>query len=263
MRKETFDTLFSVAGKSVLITGGSQGIGFMLAGGFLAAGARVYITGRKGDSLEAARAKLAPLGDVQAIVSDVGTAEGIDAVDAVIRGRDGRLHVLVNNAGITWGAPLENFPEKAWPKVMGVNVQGPFMLLQRLLPYLKATASAENPARVINIGSVFATLTDVMQAYSYAASKAAIQQLTRVLARELAPQHVLVNAIAPGLFHTKMTHFAMEDAEHREKILDGIPLHRGGTAEDITGLAVMLSSRAGSYITGSIIHLDGGQMISH
>jgi NAD(P)-dependent dehydrogenase (short-subunit alcohol dehydrogenase family) len=263
MQRATYDKLFSVAGKSVLITGGSQGIGFMLAGGFLAAGARVYITGRKADALEAARAQLAPLGDVQAVVSDVGTPEGIEAIDRAIRQRDGKLHVLVNNAGITWGAPFESFPEKAWNKVMTVNVQGPFVLLQRMMPYLTAVATADDPARVINIGSVYATVTHVMQAYSYAASKAAIQQITRILARELAPQHVLVNAIAPGLFHTKMTHFAMNDADSREEILDGIPLHRGGTAEDITGLAVMLSSRAGSYITGSIIHLDGGLMVNH
>ena len=263
MQRETFDKLFSVAGKDVLITGASQGIGFMLAGGFLAAGARVTITGRKADALDAACAQLKGLGDVQGIVSDMGTPEGIDAIVNNLAQRGGKLHVLVNNAGITWGAPFDTFPEKAWSKVMNVNVQGPFMLVQRLMPLLTATASAEDPARVINIGSVYATVTHVMHAYSYAASKAAIQQITRILARELAPQHVLVNAIAPGLFHTKMTHFAMTDPTSREQIMEGIPLRRGGSAEDITGLAVMLSSRAGAYITGSIIHLDGGLIVNH
>ena len=263
MLKQSVDELFSVAGKSVLITGGSQGIGYMLAGGFLAAGARVFITGRKPEALDAARGQLATCGDVQAIVSDMATAEGIDAIDAAIGASGGRLHVLINNAGITWGAPFESFPDKAWPKVMNVNVQGPFVLLQRLMPYLTAEASAAQPARVINIGSVYATLTQVMQAYSYAASKAAIQQLTRILARELAPRHVLVNAIAPGLFHTKMTDFALRDPATRAQLLDGIPLRRPGSAEDIVGLALLLSSRAGAYITGSIIHLDGGLLVDH
>lgn len=263
MQREIYDKLFAVAGKSVLITGASQGIGYMLAGGFLAAGAQVYITGRKADTLEAARARLAPLGEVQSIISDIGTPEGIEAIGQAIGQRAGRLHVLINNAGISWGAPFASFPDKAWSKVMNVNVQGPFLLLQRLMPYLTATASADDPARVINVGSVYGTLTHVSQAYSYSASKAAIQQLTRVLARELAAQHVLVNAIAPGLFHTKMTNFAISDPATRAEMMQQIPLQRLGSPEDIIGLAVMLSSRAGAYITGSIIHLDGGLMVNH
>lgn len=263
MQRETLEKLYSVAGKRVLITGGSGGIGFMLAGAFVAAGARVYITGRKADSLETARARLAPQGEIFTIASDLATSDGVATVVKAIAEREPKLHVLINNAGITWGEPLETFPDKAWQSVMSVNVHAPFSLVQKLLPQLSAAASAEDPARVINIGSVYATLTHVMQAYSYAASKAGIQQLTRVLARELAPRHITVNAIAPGLFPTKMTSFALREDSSRSALLSGIPLARAGTAEDIAGVAIMLSSRAGAYITGGIIPLDGGLPINH
>lgn len=263
MHPEILDRLYSVAGKSVLITGGSGGIGFMLATAFLAAGARVTITGRNPDLLEAARAKLAATGEIHTVASDLGTPEGVATVVQAVAAREPKLHVLINNAGITWGAPLESFPDKAWNSVMGVNVHAPFSLVQKLLPQLSAAATAEDPARVINIGSVYATVTDVMQAYSYAASKAAVQQLTRVLARELAPKHITVNAIAPGLFPSKMTHFALREEASRNALVSHIPLARTGTPEDIAGVAIMLSSRAGAYITGGIIPLDGGLPVSH
>jgi NAD(P)-dependent dehydrogenase (short-subunit alcohol dehydrogenase family) len=255
--------LFAVAGKHVLITGGTGGLGSMLAATYLAAGARVWITGRKPEALAQSVAELSALGPVQGLEGDLATMEGTRAIIEAFQAQADRLHVLVNNAGQTWGAPLERFPERGWDSVMDVNVRAPFFLAQGLLPQLQATASDEDPARVINIGSIYGEATEVQYAYSYTASKAAIHQLTRVMARELAPRRVLVNAIAPGLFHTKMTHFAMKHDEMRANLLQGIPLNRAGTIEDIGGLALFLSSRAGAYMTGNIIPLDGGILAAH
>ena len=263
MQREALEKLYSVAGKTVLVTGGSGGIGLMLAEGFIAAGARVYITGRNTEALESTRARLQRQGEIFTISSDLSKPEGVETIVNSFIEREPRLHVLINNAGITWGAPFDTFPAKAWSSVMTVNVQSPFALAQGLLPVLSAAASSEDPARIINIGSVYATTTQVMQAYSYAASKAAIQQLTKVLARELASKHILVNAIAPGLFPSKMTGFALRDEKMRAALLADVPLGRTGTPEDIAGLAIMLSARAGAYITGTIIALDGGLLINH
>ena len=256
--------LYSVAGKSVLITGGVGGIGRMLAEGFAAAGASLTITGRKPDALAEAVAALRAGGaEVRGMVADLATAEGVQAVADGLRERTDRLDVLINNAGQTWGAPLPDFPAKAWAPVMMVNVQAPFMLAQALLPALRAAAGPDSPARIINIGSVYAETTEVALAYSYTASKAAIHQLTRVLAKELAADHILCNAIAPGLFPSKMTGFILRDDERRAHVLGGIPLGRAGTAEDIAGLAMFLCSRAAAYITGAVIPIDGGILIAH
>lgn len=256
-------SLFSVAGKQVLITGGTGGLGSMLASTYLAAGARVWITGRKPDALAQSVAALSPLGPVTGLLGDLATMEGTLAIAEAFQAQSDRLDVLVNNAGQTWGAPLDRFPERGWDSVMDVNVRAPFFLTQRLLPQLQAAAEGGDSARVINIGSIYAETTEVQYAYSYTASKAAIHQLTRVLARELAPRRILVNAIAPGLFHTKMTHFAMKQESMKANLLAGIPLHRVGTVEDIGGLALFLSSRAGAYMTGNIIPLDGGILSAH
>jgi NAD(P)-dependent dehydrogenase (short-subunit alcohol dehydrogenase family) len=256
--------LYSVAGKTVLITGGVGGIGRMLSTAFAAAGARVWITGRKPDALAEAVAALgADGGSVRGILADLGTAEGVAHVVAELVAAEQRLDVLVNNAGQTWGAPLQAFPAKAWAPVLMVNVQAPFMLVQGLLPLLEAAASDESPARIINIGSVNAETTEAMSAYSYTASKAAIHQLTRVMAHDLAPRRILCNAIAPGLFPSKMTGFMLKNDTAREALLKTIPLGRAGTPEDIAGLAMFLASRAGSYITGAIIPIDGGILIAH
>ncbi len=258
------NSLYSVAGKTVLITGGVGGIGRMLSEGFAAAGARVWITGRKPDALAEAVAQLGAGGAfVRGIVADLGTAEGVAVIVAELTAAERRLDVLVNNAGQTWGAPLEEFPARAWSPVMTVNVQAPFMLAQGLLPLLEAAASDESPARIINIGSVYAETTEVMKAYSYTASKAAIHQLTRVMAHDLAARRILCNAIAPGLFPSKMTGFVLKDAAARNALLKSIPLGRTGTPDDIAGLAMFLCSRAGSYITGAIIPIDGGILIAH
>jgi NAD(P)-dependent dehydrogenase (short-subunit alcohol dehydrogenase family) len=256
--------LFSVAGKTVVVTGGVGGIGRMLSSGFAAAGARVYITGRKADALaDAVRALSATGAEVTGVHADLATAEGTATVVRELTSRESRVHVLVNNAGQTWGAPLAEFPSSAWASVLGVNLQAPFALAQGLLPLLGAAASEEDPARIINIGSVVATRTEVMNAYSYAASKAALHQLTRVLAKELAPQRILVNAIAPGFFPSRMTGFVLRNDAAREALLGQIPLGRAGRPEDIAGLALYLCSRAGSYVTGAIIPVDGGLLVAH
>lgn len=256
--------LYSVAGKTVLITGGVGGIGRMLSDAFVAAGARVWITGRKAEALAEAVAALRSGGaEVFGIHADLAAPEGVATVVAAVSSAESRLDVLINNAGQTWGAPLAEFPAKAWAPVLTVNVQAPFALMQGLLPLLSAAASEESPARIINLGSVAGITTDAMKAYSYTASKAAIHQLTRVMARELVGRRILCNAIAPGLFPSKMTGFLLKNDTTREAVLADIPLGRPGTPEDIAGLAMFLCSRAGAYITGAIIPIDGGILIAH
>lgn len=253
--------LFSVAGKTVLITGGGGGLGRMLAHAFLEAGARVYVTGRKPEGLESARRALGDPPQLRCLVADLSTPAGMRALVDAFRAAEPRLHVLINNAGRTWGAAFEKFPDSAWQNVLAVNVHAPFALAQGLLDPLQAAATADDPARIINIGSVYAETTEVAQAYSYTASKAAIHQLTRVMARELAPRHILVNAIAPGLFPSNMTDFMMKDPALHDAALARIPRGRAGTPEDIGGLAIFLSSRAGAYLTGAIVPLDGGLLV--
>lgn len=250
--------LFSVRGKSVLITGGGGGIGRMLTQTYLRAGAKVTITGRKQEALEAVRREYESLGELHSITGDLSTGEGAQAVARAYAAGGLPLHVLINNAGRAWGAPLETFPASAWADVFAVNVQAPFTLAQGLLPVLKASATAADPARVINIGSIYGLITKVLNSYSYSASKAAVHQLTRVMAAELAPHRITVNAIAPGLFPSNMTEFVFADDGRRQQFVGNIPLGRPGAPEDIGGLCVFLSSRAGAYVTGAIIPLDGG-----
>jgi NAD(P)-dependent dehydrogenase (short-subunit alcohol dehydrogenase family) len=228
-----------------------------MAEAYLRCGARVYITGRKLEPLEAARSDLAILGDVRAVAGDVGTPAGIEALRVALAGEDA-LHVLINNAGITWGAAIEKFPADAWDSVLGVNVKAPFMLTQAFLGKLQAAATPADPARVINIGSVYGVTSQVLRAWSYAASKAAVHQLTKVLAAELATRNILVNAIAPGFFPSKMTHFMTSSEERMAELRKTIPLGREGSKDDIGALALFLGSRASSYMTGNVIPLDGG-----
>jgi NAD(P)-dependent dehydrogenase (short-subunit alcohol dehydrogenase family) len=228
-----------------------------MAEAYLRCGARVYITGRKAEPLEAARRELAAHGEIHAVQGDVATPEGVEALRTALAGEE-RLHVLINNAGITWGSSLEKFPAEAWDSVMGVNVKAPFVLVQAFLAQLQAAATAADPARVINIGSVYGVTSQVLRAWSYAASKAAIHQLTKVLAAELAPRGILVNAIAPGFFPSKMTHFMVSNEERMAEMRKFIPLGREGNKDDIGALALYLGSRASSYMTGNVIPLDGG-----
>jgi len=250
--------LFDVSGKTALVTGGSRGIGLMIARGLLRAGARVIVSSRKTGDLEATAQELAALGDCEAIPGDVSTPEGAVALAAQTRERFPELDILINNAGVTWGAPLEEFAASGWDRTSHTNVEGVFHLTVALLPALRASADAEDPARVVNIGSIDGLRTPELENYSYSASKAALHMLTRHLAKRLAPEHITVNAIAPGPFQSKMTAFMLDDAERRELVEQKVPLARIGRPDDAAGLVTFLCSRAGSYLTATVIPLDGG-----
>jgi NAD(P)-dependent dehydrogenase (short-subunit alcohol dehydrogenase family) len=250
--------LFDVSGKRALVTGGSRGIGLMIARGLVQAGARVIVSSRKAEDVQAAAGELAKLGDCEAIPGDISTPEGAAALAGAVRERSPELEILVNNAGAAWGAPLQEFPPGGWDKVMHTNVEGVFHLTVALLDALRAAASAEDPARVINIGSIDGLRTPSVENYSYSASKAAVHMLTRHLAKRLAPEHITVNAIAPGPFESKMMAWALDDPERREAIEQEVPLARIGRPDDVAGLTLLLASRAGSYLTGTVIPLDGG-----
>ena len=250
--------LFDVSGKTALVTGGSRGIGLMIARGLVQAGARVIVSSRKSADVQDAAAELAALGDCQAIPADISTQEGAQALAAATRERFPSLSILVNNAGAAWGAPLEEFPARGWQKVLSTNVEGIFNLTVALLAELRASASAEDPARVINIGSIDGLRTPSVENYSYSASKAAVHMLTRHLAKRLASEHVTVNAIAPGPFQSKMMSYALDDPATRAAIEGEVPLGRIGRPDDVAGLTLFLAARAGAYLTGTIIPLDGG-----
>ena len=251
--------LFSLAGKRALVTGGARGLGRMIAEGLLRAGAAVTISARDADACADATAEMARIGDCTGLAADLSTPEGAEALVAAYRAGGHGLDILVNNAGRTWGAPFEKFPDKAWAGVMAVNVQMPFKLVQLLLPELTASGAGGDPARVINIGSIAGARVEPLQAYSYSASKAALHLLTRQLAADLASRNIAVNAILPGFFPTAMTaHMRDADGAPAPAIAAHIPLRRLGRADDIAGLAVFLSSRAGAYVTGAEIPVDGG-----
>jgi NAD(P)-dependent dehydrogenase (short-subunit alcohol dehydrogenase family) len=250
--------LFDISGKTALVTGGSRGIGLMIARGLIEGGARVVISSRKEADLNAAAAELAPLGDCEPIPADLSSPEGAAALGAAVSERFPQLNILVNNAGATWGAPLEEFPQSGWDRVIGTNVEGVFHLTVALLPALRAAASDEDPARVINIGSIDGIRAPQMESYSYGASKAAVHMLTRHLAKRLASEQITVNAIAPGPFESKMMAFLLDNPGAREAVAAIVPLGRIGRPDDAAGLVQFLASRAGSYLTGTVIPLDGG-----
>jgi NAD(P)-dependent dehydrogenase (short-subunit alcohol dehydrogenase family) len=247
-----------VAGKAALVTGGSRGIGLMIARGLVQAGADVIVSSRKQPDIEASAEQLAAEGKCAAIVGDISTPQGAAELAACVRERFERLDILVNNAGVTWGAPLEEFPASGWDRVMHTNVEGVFHLTVALLPSLRAAADPDDPARVINIGSIDGLRAPAMESYSYGASKAAVHMLTRHLAKRLAADHITVNAIAPGPFESKMMAFALNDPETRGLIESQVPLGRIGRPDDAAGLTLLLASRAGAYMTGTVIPLDGG-----
>jgi len=251
--------LFSIQGKTALVTGGSRGIGFMIAGELLKAGAaRVYICARKAEACDAAAAELSQFGECVSIPADVGDLAGVDKVASAIESREPRLHILVNNAGTAWGASVDSYPMEQVDRVLQVNVRSVFHMTQRLLPQLRTAATKDDPARVINIGSIDGLAIPITQNYAYSASKAAVHMLTRHLAHALAKDHVNVNAIAPGLFPSRMTRWAFESPDLEKQVVEAIPLKRAGTAEDIGGAAIYLSSRAGAYLTGVVIPVAGG-----
>jgi NAD(P)-dependent dehydrogenase (short-subunit alcohol dehydrogenase family) len=253
---EILDRLFGVEGKTVLVTGGSRGIGLMIARGFVEAGARVFISSRKADVCEEVAAELSTLGTCFALPADLQTEEECLALAAAYREREPALHVLVNNAGANWGAPLATFPAPAWDKVLNLNVKAPFFLTRALLPELEAAASDDDPARVINIGSIDGIQVPDLHTYSYSASKAAIHHMSRVLAKELGPRHITVNAIAPGPFESKMMAETLRN--FGDAIAASSPLQRIGRPDDMAGVALYLASRAGSYVTGAVLPVDGG-----
>ena len=259
--------LFSVEGKTALVTGGSRGIGEMIAAGFLANGVKVYISSRKADVCEATAERLMADhgGECVALPADLSGLDGIEQLSAELKDREDQLDILVNNAGASWGASLEEFPERGWDKVMDTNVKGVFFLTQALLPLLEAAGTAEDPARIINIGSIDGIKTPIFETYSYGPSKAAVHALSRQLAGQLAPRQIIVNAIAPGPFPTWMLSTGVGtggDVEGTdwEAVGRTNPRGRVGTPEDIAGLAIFLSSRAGAFTVGDVITCDGGQI---
>ena len=248
--------LFSVAGKVALVTGGSRGIGLMIARGFVENGATVYISSRKAEVCDQVAAELAQHGTCRSLPADLGTEAEARRLAAELARREPKLHVLVNNAGANWGAPLAEYPDAAWDKLLALNVKAIFHLTRACLPQLEAAATPDDPARVINIGSIDGLHVPLLETYAYSSSKAAVHHLTRVLAMQLAPRHITVNAVAPGPFESKMMAETLQ--RFGEAIRASCPLGRIGTPEDMAGVAIYLASRAGAYLTGTVIPVDGG-----
>jgi NAD(P)-dependent dehydrogenase (short-subunit alcohol dehydrogenase family) len=248
--------LFSIAGKVALVTGGSRGIGLMIARGFVEHGARVYVASRKAEDCEKVAAELSAHGECFALPADLGTQDGAKDLAARLAQRESALHVLVNNAGANWGAPLTEYPDAAWDKVLALNVKGVFHLTVACLPLLEKAARPEDPARVINIGSIDGIQVPLLETYAYSASKAALHHMSRVLAMKLAEKKITVNAVAPGPFESKMMAVTLD--RFRDAIVASCPLGRIGEPEDMAGIAIYLASRAGAYVTGAVIPVDGG-----
>jgi NAD(P)-dependent dehydrogenase (short-subunit alcohol dehydrogenase family) len=257
-----FEELFSLKGKTALVTGGATGIGRMIATALVRAGADVMIASRKADACEAVANEINALpdalGNATGFAGDVSTEAGIAALVSAVRNHTDRLHILFNNAGVTWGEPMETFPHAAWGKVMCVNVAGLFTLTRDLLPLLEKAATPDDPARVVSLGSVMGSQPLGDGAYSYAASKAAVHHLTKIMAKELAHKHITFNAFAPGPFQSRMTAFATGSDEKAARVGKGVPLGRIGSPSDIAGASLFLCGRGGAYVTGAIIPIDGG-----
>jgi NAD(P)-dependent dehydrogenase (short-subunit alcohol dehydrogenase family) len=250
--------LFSVEGKVAVVTGGSRGIGYMIASGLVANGVRVYITARKAEACDAAAAELSKVGECVSLPADLSKPDQIDAFVAAVAEREAGIDILVNNAGAAWGAPLGEFPVLGFDKVMDVNVKAPFLLTQAMLPLLRTRATHDDPSRVIMIGSIDGISVPLGDNFSYSASKAAIHMLARHLAHFVVKEHITVNSIAPGPFESQMMAYRLDDPDMRARIERMNPRGRIGTPEDVAGTVIYLSSRAGAYLTGAVIPVDGG-----
>ena len=256
-------TLFSLSGKVALVTGGSRGIGRMIAEGFVRSGATVYITSRQSNACAQAAAELSAIGPCQAMPADLATAQGRRSVVRALETRERSLHILVNNAGTNWAAAFSDYPEAGFQKVIDLNLAALFFLTRDLTPMLERTGRSDDPSRVINIGSIDGLHVSTVlptPTFAYSASKAAVHHLTRTLAVALAPKQITVNAVAPGFFESKMT--AQTLREHRGAIEEACPLHRIGHPEEMAGVAIYLASRAGAYTNGAVIPVDGGASLS-
>jgi NAD(P)-dependent dehydrogenase (short-subunit alcohol dehydrogenase family) len=250
------ESLFSVEGKVAVVTGGSSGIGEMIARGYTESGARVYICSRKADVCAEVAAELSKVGTCIALPADLASVSGIAQLAAALGERETRLDILVNNAGANWAAPFAEYPESGWDKVIDLNLKAIFYLTQKMTPLLAAEATREAPARIINVASIDGIVVPRLETYAYSASKAAVIHMTRVLAAKLASQHITVNAVAPGPFQSRMMRETL--ARFGDGIAEQNPLGRIGTPEDIAGVALFLASRAGAYVTGATIPVDGG-----
>ena len=248
--------LFSVNGKTALVTGGSRGIGLMIARGYVEGGARVYVASRKQQACDEVAAELGRSGTCLSLPGDIGTEAGVKALASELSAREDKLDILVNNAGTNWGAPLADYGDDAFQKVLATNVKAVFNLTRELLPLLRKAATRDDPARVINIGSIDGLHVPALETYAYSTSKAAVHHLTRVLAKQLASEHINVNVIAPGPFQSKMMKETLE--RFGDMIVAQVPRGRIGEPEDMAGIAIFLASRAGAYITGAVIPVDGG-----
>jgi NAD(P)-dependent dehydrogenase (short-subunit alcohol dehydrogenase family) len=248
--------LFSIEGKTAVVTGGSRGIGLMIASGFIDAGARVFISSRKAEVCDQVASELGER--CVSVPADLSTMDGVQRLVDAVGEREDHLNILVNNAGAAWGAPLEDFPESGFDKVWNLNVKGLFYLTTKFLPLLRKAATPDDPARVINIGSIDGIRVPWFENFSYSAAKAGVHMLTRHIAHKVAAENITVNAVAPGLFPSEMTKVVFAQPETTENVVQNIPLRRHGRAEDAAGVAIFLSSRAGSYLTGAVIPVDGG-----
>ena len=254
------ENLFSIQGKVALVTGGSRGIGLMIARGFLESGAKVYISSRKKEVCDETARQLGEIGECVSVSADVSSAAGCATLARELASREPRLHILINNAGAAWLGTIAEYSEAGWDKVFNTNVKSVFFLTRELLPLLEKAASPVDPARVINVGSIDGIKAPFLETYAYPPSKAAVHHMTRDLAVKLAGKHITVNAIAPGPFESQMTKWMLENFQDRFE--QTCPLRRIGCPSDMAGVAIYLSSRAGAYVNGVVIPVDGGYCLT-